>query len=353
MAVAGLTRLRKHQFGRQSAIDTPVAAVKAYPFSGVPSVDPTWTDPDIDVGSLDPVVSPYRGPGDYTASLTDPALWYNCLPLMLSAMLGDGVTGSGTPDVNWVYAPASATVDAVDTFTYEFGDDVTSDWYQLGGGLLESLEFTAPDGLSAVQASMSWRFGSAFGSGFTDFPDAPVVPTAALNLEQNAAVVYLKDASIAIASDPDDFATSTISDALYSFVLRFSTDVDQKRWANGTQSFAVQDYSRATRSIELECTFAKTSDIVGTGSESDAWFSESAVNRFVQVSFESLVEADTATPYSWVFSMPMRYYTRTEGEIGGNSTVVLTGHAFYDPNGSATDFDGVFKSTVVNTQASI
>jgi hypothetical protein len=42
----------------------------------------------------------------------------------------------------------------------------------------------------------------------------------------------------------------------------------------------------------------------------------------------------------------MRYYTRTEGEIGQNSTVVLTGHAFYD-----SVADTVFKSTAVTTLA--
>ncbi len=40
----------------------------------------------------------------------------------------------------------------------------------------------------------------------------------------------------------------------------------------------------------------------------------------------------------------MRIYTRTEGEVGQNSTVVLTGHAFYDPIA-----DTAFKSTVVTT----
>jgi hypothetical protein len=34
--------------------------------------------------------------------------------------------------------------------------------------------------------------------------------------------------------------------------------------------------------------------------------------------------------------------------VGGNTVVVLTAHAFYDPN----DFNGVFTSTVVNTLAS-
>ena len=61
------------------------------------------------------------------------------------------------------------------------------------------------------------------------------------------------------------------------------------------------------------------------------------------------VRADTelisgATPYSWVADMPMRYYTRTEGDSAGNAVVVLEGHAFYD-SGS---FDGFFKSTIKN-----
>jgi hypothetical protein len=47
--------------------------------------------------------------------------------------------------------------------------------------------------------------------------------------------------------------------------------------------------------------------------------------------------------------MPMRIYTRTEGEVGGNSVIVLTGHAFYDPD----DFEGVLNSTVVTTLGSL
>ena len=45
--------------------------------------------------------------------------------------------------------------------------------------------------------------------------------------------------------------------------------------------------------------------------------------------------------------MPARYFTRTEGDVGGNTVVVLTAHAWYDPE----DFNGVFRSTVVNSLA--
>ncbi len=41
----------------------------------------------------------------------------------------------------------------------------------------------------------------------------------------------------------------------------------------------------------------------------------------------------------------MRYYTRTEGDIGGNATVVLTGHGFANLNADI----GPGTAEVVNT----
>ena len=327
-------------------MNTALAAKRAYPFSGVPSVDPQWTDPEIDEGSIDPVAAPYRLAGEYTASLDDPALKYNDLPIMFAAALGGTVAPTTTGDSElWTWTPASLTVVAPDVFTYEFGDDVVTDWYQLTDGILETLEITGsrdPDG--PLTASMSWRFGAAFGSGFTDYPDSPAVPTAGLNVALNDVIVYLKDGLINIASDPDDLATSQVSDALHAFTLRITKELDLKRYANGEQTFNIDAYAVATRSIELECTFAKTADTVGLGSESDAWFSETAVNRYIQLVFESTELAHTAIPYSWEFTMPARYYTREESEVGGNTVIVLTAHAFYD----ADDLDYAFTTEVVN-----
>jgi hypothetical protein len=356
MAVQGFVRNRRHQFGRQTTLNTVVAATHAYPFKGVADPDLNWVDPEVDAGSIDITVSPHREAPNLTASLTDNSLRYNHLPLMLSGAFGGGetATGMGTAQT-WAYEPASDGSDEPDLHSYEFGDDVVEDWFQFGDGLLESLEITAPEGLGPLTASMNWRFGSVFSSGSTDYPDSPSVPTS-LTVPTNDAVVYLKDGQIAIASDPDDFGTSQVSDALHNFTLRISKEIDLKRWANGDQSFDIDAYGIGARTIELECTFSKTTDTVGLGSESDAWMSASAVNRFVEISFESLAVAETGTPdipYSWVFSMPMRYYTRTEGESGGNTTITLMGRAFLDPDGSDTDFAGVFKSTVVNTLAAL
>ena len=349
MPIQGFVRLRKHQLGRQASFGTKVPATKAYPFKGTPSVDLSWTDPDIDVGSRDVVAPPYRAAPDLAASLTDPMLAYNSLPLLMCAFFGGGETPAPTGDAQtWLHAPASVTVDDPDLFTYEFGDDVLDDWYQLGDGLLESLEISGPEGLGPLTTSMSWRFGSASSTGSTDSPVDGSVPTPGLNVDVAAAIVYLKDGAIYIGDNPPGSGGLTqISDALHSFSLRFGQEVDQKRWANGDQTFDVDAYGPGARTIELECTFAKTDDTVGTGSESDHWFSDEPVNRYVELKFESTVLAETSppTPYSWDIVMPMRYYTREEGEVGGNTAIVLTGHAFYDPDG----FGGVLTSEAVTT----
>ena len=351
MAVQGLVKLRKHQFGWQgTTVGTNVSAKRAYAFTGVPSVDMTWTDPEVDVGSIDPVSPPYLGPGDFTASLDDPALKYNNLPLMLGAAFGGTVAPTTTSTSEaWNWTPDSLTPTDPDVFTYEFGDDVVTDWFQLGDGLLETLEITGtrdPDG--PLTASMSWRFGSAASSGSTDFPDNPTVPTGGLDVATTDIMVYLKDGLINIASDPDDLATSQISDALHAFTLRITKEIDQKRYANGEQTFNVDAYAVASRSIELECRWAKTADIVGIGSESDAWMSDESVNRYIQMVFTSTAEASAGVPYSWQFTAPMRYYTREEDAEGGNTIVVLTAHAFYDPAGDPDPIP-VFETDVVNT----
>jgi len=350
MPVAGLVRLRRHLFGRQAALGSKVAATRAYPFTGVPSVELNWTDPEVDMGSIDPVAAPSRGAPTLGADLTDPQLNYNTIPAIMSAFFGGQVTPttSGTA-ITWEHAPASATVDEPDLFTYEFGDDVLTDWYQLGDGMLESLELTGPEGLGPVTTSMTWRFGSVSSTGSTDSPVTGVVPTVGLVIEANPALVYGKDLGIYIADTADEleYGAAQILDALHTFTLRFGGDIGEKRYMNAAQSFDVDAYVRESRTIELECTFAKTADTVGLLSESDHWISDQSVDRYVRLIFTSTSMADTTpdVPYQWDIAFPLRYYTRTEGEVGGNSVIVLTGHAWYD----SVDFGGVFRSRAVTT----
>ncbi len=247
------------------------------------------------------------------------------------------------------------TVDEVDPYTYEFGDDVVSDWDQLGDGIITEFEIVGPEGLGVLTATETWRFGSYASSGSTDLPDDPPVPTAGLNVATDDVYIYLKDGAIFIASDATDIFddANKISDALHTFTLHGTQEVDLKRFANGTQTFDISAYGPGTRAIELEATWAKTDDTVGLGSESDAWTSDVAINRYVGLRFIATATTEGGsggTPYSMDITFPMRYYTRTEGEVGGNTTVILTGHAFDDEQGSGSGgFGGVFRATIVNT----
>jgi hypothetical protein len=349
MPVRGLVRLRKHQFGRQQDWNTKVAATRAYPFKGVPEHDLNWVDPDVDAGSLDPTVAPHREAPNLSASLNYPQLGYNDLPLLLCGFFGGQVspTGGGTA-LTWAHNPSSTELDTLDPFTYEFGDDALDDWFQDGDGVVESFDITIPTGLTALTVDSTWKFGSVSSTGSTDSPVDGTVPTPDLNVDTNPAIVYGKDLAIYIADATAGLSGGQIIDALHSGVMHFSGDLDEKRYANGTQTFDVEEFVRSSRAISFELTFAKTEDIVGMDSESDHWMADQAVDRYIRFVFTSTAVAETpSTFYSWTVTAPCRYYTRTEGDEGGNSTVVLTGHAFFDPE----DLDGVFTSTLVNTLA--
>ena len=55
----GFTRFRKIQVAKQTVIQTAVAATRVLPYRSLVVYNPNRTDPDIDVGSLDPVLAPY------------------------------------------------------------------------------------------------------------------------------------------------------------------------------------------------------------------------------------------------------------------------------------------------------
>jgi len=355
MPVLGLVRNRRHLLGRQSVFGTPVATVRAYPFSGTPDEDEQWTDPEGDFGSIDPVAAPFRGAGEYGASLSLNPLNYNDLTQLLSGFFGGAVAGTGSPDVTRIWTPASTSADPFDLYTYEFGDDADgsdsdapNDWFQNGDGILSSFTIDSPEtGAGVLTSQQQFVFGSFAYAGSTDNPPVLPIPSITDVPDTDPTQIYLKDCSVYMDSDPSDIGGTQLSDSVHKFTLRGTQEIDKKWYANGTQSFNPQAYGRGRRGIEIDLIYAKTPDTVGVGSESDAWSANASVPRFLSVVFESLVMADIAVPYSWLFSMPLRYYTRTEGSIGGNSTVQLTAHAFFEPD----TLDYVFYSELVNTLA--
>lgn len=353
MPVVGFVPLRRHLFGRQAAFGDAAPGTRAYPFSGFPSMNLNWTEAEGDFGSIDPIAPPTLGIPDLTASLTAPTLNYNDLPLMLAGVLGANVTPSGAgASKTWAFAPTSLTPDTTDAFTYEFGDDVETDWDQLSDGRINDLTINSPDdGVGKLDASMTWKFGTAASTGSTDFPADVWVPGAALP-DSQAIPVYLKDASVYINSTAATIGDTQLTDAVHNFSLHITQEEDEKRYVNGSQSFALNDIGRGKRAIEMTIQYAKVDTVtVGLGSEADAWFSSTAVDRFLSIEFESLEKASTGPDvfYSWIIRMPMRYFTREDTSIGNNATVTLTAHAFYEPD----TLTYAFRSTVVNTLADV
>ena len=346
MTVAGLVRARKHQFGRQDVFGTKVAATRAYPFTGVPSVDLEWTDSEVDTGSIVTTIAPTRGAGTFGASLEDPQVSYDNLPLYMEGVFGNNENPTGGAIEVWVHDPnAVAPLDPPSNFTYEFFDDTSADEAdQLGDGIITSLTFTGPEGLGAITASADWNFGSAANKSSTDSPVSGTVPTPGLAVDTNPAILYLKDMGLYIASTAAGLAAGQILNALHTFTMTITREYDDKRFANATQTYDVSDRSITGYAVELGLTLAKTDDTIGTGSESDAWFSDQSVDRYVRLDFISTEIISGATPFSWQVDMPLRYYTREHAESGGNAVIVLTGHAWYDPG----TFAGFFKSTIKN-----
>lgn len=89
MPVQGFTRNRAWAFGKQSAHGTAVSPTRQVPWRGVLEVDPNWRDhEEVDVGSIDLVLSPYRTITDVTANLTGPLSFDEVSTIMAAGVRG-------------------------------------------------------------------------------------------------------------------------------------------------------------------------------------------------------------------------------------------------------------------------
>jgi len=352
--VLGLTRLRRHLLARQAVFGTPLAALRAYPFSGTPMPDLAWTNPQGDFGSRVNIAKPTRGIPNFPAQLTDPSLNYNDLIAQLCAFFGGQVSPSGGGTAkHWVHEPDFTTTGNPDLFTYERGSDVDgtggnpNDWFRWSDGILTGLTIDSPDdGRGVLNTTMQWLFGDVAYAGDSD-ADAPALSIPSIDdiPDTDPVPVYLKDAKVYITDDPTNIGGDQITDAVHKFSLALTQEVDQKRYVNGSQEFDLDGYGMGAVTIAPSIVCGKTGDTVGIGSESDAWFSKLAVDRFLQIVFESPEEAQSGIPYSWAWATPLRWYTREDGELGGNETLTLAGEAFLERD----TLDYAFTSEVVCT----
>ena len=349
--LGGFTRFREHQWGYQgsnsSLVSTPVAAVRSMPLSGTPNVERNLTWAGEDQGSVDPIMAPYFGPLDITESLSG-TLDYDSLPWYLSAAVKSGVTPSGGGSAKtWTHQADSLTRPIAGYITEEFGDDVTVDWYQLFGGIAESLEISG-SGNEALSVDLGMRFAGFKSTGSTAYPVSGTVPTAALSVDSTPSYVELGDGELFIDDAYTGIGTTKISDALTQMTLSVDNTIDQKFAANGSNTrFQPFDLPISGREITLRLQFHKTSQTVGTGSESDDWMASTPTKRFVELRFTRPSPFITgSTPYSWSVRLPLYYTTREEAEEGGNTQIVLTGRAVYD-----SDLTYAIRSVTVNALA--
>ena len=345
MPIQGFTRNRSHQFGLQSALNTPVAATRRIAFRGVPDINPNWTDQDVDTGSIDPVLPAYRVGADITLPLTG-MLDFHHIPMLMAAGIEGGVTPTGATAKTWTHTTSSLSATTLDYFTDEFADDVNNnnsgppeDGMQLYGGVAESLEFGFDESLGPWTVSSTFRFSGV---------NAHVTPTSGLSVGSNLPLVFGADTALYIDDTSGGIGSTLIADSLHSATVNISNTLDLKRFAQGSNTrFQIDGYGLSGRTITATFRFAKTSQIVAAlSSETVDWLNADPVNRYVSLVTTSENEADTGVPYSWTQNFSGTWRTRTDSEIGGNSVVELSLTGRYD-----TGLGYAYRSTVVNTLA--
>ena len=320
----GNTRFRKHQVGVQSALNTAVPATYVEPYRGVIVYNPNTTDPDVDVGSLDPVLAPYRPAPDISCTKTGP-LPFGPLPIRLSAGLKGDVASAGGPAEIWIYQVASLTADKFDVFTDEWGDDTSdvattpnADGILAYGGVIDVLEETMPEDLGPWTISDQWIYSNAtFGN-----------RTAGLVIDP--APIWVFGADTKFMKDPTaaTLGSTLITNTVHGATIRVSNNLDKKRFANGNSTrFSLGGYGRGPRQIELVLTVAKTAAMIAERATLD----DAVVpSRFFNITTTSTSFAGLGTPYVYERSGAFRLFSADDGEQGSNSTMVLTYRAYYD-----------------------
>ena len=338
----GFTRFRKIQVGKQSVINTAVPATRVLPYRSAIVLNPNRTDPDVDVGSLDPVIAPYATAQDVTMSGAAGPLTFNDLAVRLSAGVKGGVspTGSAAAGYTWTYTAASLTADSFDYYSVETGDD-TSDSGGSGilgfGGVINQFAQTMPEDLGPWTVSDDWVFsGATYGN-----------RTGSLSVDSNPSFAFGADTSFYLNTTAGSIGATQITDAVRGASLTINNNLDLKRYANGSNTrFNLGGYGRGPRTIELTLTVEKTAAMIAEAITLD---DTPVPNRYIKVSINSTENAGSGgTKAKAEFFLPVRLISVTEGEIGGNTNYQFTYHGFYD-----STLTYAFKSVVINSLSAL
>jgi hypothetical protein len=336
----GFIRFRKHQVGKQTVLGTAVAATRVLPWRGAIEYDPNRTLPDVDVGNLDPVLAPYTGAREVSGSWAGPVP-FDDLAIVYSAGIQGGIapTGGGS-DKTWTVQAWSTAAAPFDTYTDEWGDDTSEgagDGIQGIGGVLDSwtLSFGEDLGVFNLDASVIYAT-AALGD----------TRTTGLSIDATPNWMYGADTEVFLDSVAGSIGTTKIVDAIRGAQLSVQNNLDQKRYANGSNTrFQLSAYGRGERVIELQLTVEKTAATIAERATLD---DEPVPDRFIELRTTSPEIITGVIPYSNSIRIPARLISATDGEIGGNATITFTYRAFY----SAT-LGYAFRAVLVNTLAAL
>jgi hypothetical protein len=320
--VAGVTRLRALQMGKESTFKTAVAATRRYPWSAVPAPNPNWTKTTADTGTLDLAVAPYRLGLDIPITMTIDELASNDAPTLISAGVMGGLALVPSSTSNSLTAtPASTTQDVFDTYTAEVYDDATADAWTFSGGVIDSMTFTYPQNSGPIQVTANWLFSKV--------ASYPATPTAGLTVDTNPVPLYAGDTFWYVNDTAGAIGTSQLVSQIYGGSITLSNNLDVKRFQNGSNSqVEIQNFGRGERVLDFSMTFAKATAAIA---ESVKWIAASPSERFVEIRTTSSVAAAVGVPHSLTWRIPGYWFTRNWEEINTNTGFSLTGQQVYDP----------------------
>jgi hypothetical protein len=317
MPIQGTTRFRKHQVGSQVSFGSNVTATRILPFRGPIVVDPAREDPDVDVGSLDPILAPYNGPKEVTGTW-EGKLAFDDLPYVWNGTIKGGVTPTGGPAYSWAFQAASLTTDSFGYLTDEWGDDYSTDVMVARDGVIDQLEIGFDEDLTAFDINADLVYANA--NLCDDFSPG-------LTIDATPNWVYGADTEVYLDATFGAIGTTKLTDAVHGATLTINNNLDRKRFANGSNTrFALAGYGRGPREIELQLVLAKTAATVAEACTLD---DEPVPSRFIELRTTSPEFVTGSTPYSQSIRLPMRLISREDGEINNNTVITLTYRGFY------------------------
>lgn len=338
----GFRRFRKIQVGKQSVIGTAVPATRVLPYRGLMVLNPNRTIPDVDTGSLDPILTPYAAEQTVLMSGASGPQAFDDLPIRLSAGIKGGVSAVGPTGLTaytWTFQAASLTADSFDYYSVQTGDD-TSDSAGAGtnafGAVIDTFSMEMPESLGPWEVSDDWvGAGAVYGN-----------RTGALSIDSAPIWAFGADTSFYLNSVPGAIGATQLVDAVRGASLEIANNLDQKRFANGSNTrFQLGAYGRGEREITLTLTVEKTTATIAEAVTLD---DDPVPNRYVKIACNSTVLAGTATPYKFEFYLPVRLVDVSDGEIGGNANWTFTYKGFYD-----STLGYAFRAVVVNKLATL